>query len=74
MKHLDKLIDNINNSQHRITGFTPNQSQGAFKNGDNKILDKEYNTELKKKVGNLSKQIFKVRDLVRLHQPSDKTR
>jgi len=31
VKNLKKLIDNINNSQHRITGFTPNQIQQAFK-------------------------------------------
>jgi uncharacterized protein YoxC len=74
VKNLKKLIDNINNSQHRITGFTPNQIQEAFKNDDNEILDKAYDTELKKKKGNLSQQEFKVRDLVRLHQPSDKTR
>ena len=74
VKNLKKLISNINNSQHRITGFTPNQIQEAFKNEDTQILDKAYDTELKKKKGNLSKQIFKVRDLVRLHQPSDKTR
>jgi transposase InsO family protein len=74
VKNLKKLIDNINNSQHRITGFTPNQIQEAFKNEDTEILDKAYDTELKKKVGNLSKQEFKVRDLVRLYQPSDKTR
>jgi uncharacterized protein YoxC len=74
VKNLKKLIDNINNSQHRITGFTPNQIQQAFKNEDTEILNKAYDTELKKKKGNLSKQIFKVRDLVRLHQPSDKTR
>jgi uncharacterized protein YoxC len=74
VKNLQKLISNINNSQHRITGFTPNQIQEAFKNEDTQILDKAYDTELKKKVGNLSKQIFKVRDLVRLYQPSDKTR
>jgi hypothetical protein len=74
VKNLQKLIDNINNSQHRITGFTPNQIQEAFKNEDNEILDKANETELKKKKGNLSKQIFKVRDLVRLYQPSDKTR
>jgi hypothetical protein len=74
VKNLKKLIDNINNSQHRITGFTPNQIQEAFKNGDNEILDKANETELKKKKGNLSQQEFKVRDLVRIHQPSDKTR
>ena len=74
VKNLKKLIDNINNSQHRIIGFIPNQIQEAFKNEDTQILDKAYDTELKKKVGNLSKQIFKNRDLVRLYQPSDKTR
>jgi len=29
---------------------------------------------LKRKKNNLSKKIFKIRDLVRLYQPSDKTR
>jgi polyhydroxyalkanoate synthesis regulator phasin len=74
VKNLKKLIDNINNSQLRITGFTPNQIQEAFKNEDTIVLDKAYDTELKKKVGNLSKQVFQIRNLVRLHQPSDKTR
>jgi transposase InsO family protein len=32
LKNLQKLISNINNSQHRITGFTPEQIQQAFKN------------------------------------------
>jgi hypothetical protein len=32
VKNLQKLISNINNSQHRITGFTPEQIQQAFKN------------------------------------------
>ena len=49
VKHLDKLIDNINNSQHRMTGCTPNQIQEAFKKGDNEILNKANETELKKK-------------------------
>ena len=49
VKNLQKLIDNINNSQHRITGFTPNQIQQAFKNEDTEILNKAYDTELKKK-------------------------
>ena len=40
VKNLKKLIDNINNSQHRITGFTPNQIQQAFKNEDTEILNK----------------------------------
>ena len=60
VKNLKKLISNINNSQHRITGFTPNQIQEAFKNEDTEILDKAYDTELKKKNGNLSKQLFKI--------------
>jgi transposase InsO family protein len=50
VKHLQKLIDNIKNSQHRITGFTPNQIQEAFKNEDTQMLDKAYDTELKKKM------------------------
>ena len=25
VKNLEKLVDNINNSQHRKTGFTPNK-------------------------------------------------
>ena len=29
---------------------------------------------MKKKFGNISKEIFKIRDLVRIYQPSDKTR
>ena len=68
-----KLISNINNSQHSITGFTPNQIQEAFKNEDTELLNKANEKELKKKKGNLSKQIFKNRDLVRLYQPSDNT-
>ena len=32
-------MDNINNSQHRITGFTPNQIQQAYENEDTIILD-----------------------------------
>ena len=33
-RNLNKLIDNINNSQHSITGYTPNDIQKAFKNND----------------------------------------
>ena len=40
VKHLQKLISNINNSQHRITGCTPNQIQEAFEHEDNEILIK----------------------------------
>ena len=49
VKNLQKLIDNINNSQHRITGFTPNQIQAAFKIKDTIVLNKANETELKKK-------------------------
>jgi len=36
-KNLNKLIANINNSQHRITGFTPKDMQTAFKNNDKDV-------------------------------------
>ena len=74
VKHLQKLIDNINNSQHRITGFTPNQIQEAYENDDKEILDEAFDRELKKKHGNISQEVFKKNDMVRLHKPSDKTR
>jgi len=73
-KNLDKIIENINNSNHRITGFTPNEIQTAFKNDDNVILDSARDKELKIKKGNISKEVYEKGDLVRLHQPSDKTR
>jgi hypothetical protein len=71
---LDKLIENINNSNHRITGFTPNEIKHAFKNEDNITLDSAREKELKIKKGNISKEVYEKGDLVRLHQPSDKTR
>ena len=74
VKNLQKLIGNINDTQHRITGFTPNEIQQAYENEDTDILNKAFDTELKKKNGIISEQIFKVRDLVRIYQPSDKTR
>jgi transposase InsO family protein len=74
VKNLVKLVNNINNSQHRITGFTPEKIKDAYENDDKDILEKAFDTELKKKVGNISKEIFKIRDLVRIYQPSDKTR
>ena len=55
---------------HSIELQAPNQIQQAYQNDDTIILDKAYDTELKKKVGNLSQII----NLVRLYQPSDKTR
>jgi hypothetical protein len=74
VKHLQNLIDNINNSQHRITGFTPNQIQEAYENDDKEILDEAFDRELKKKHDNISQEIFKKRDMVRIYLPSDKTR
>ena len=74
VKNLDKLIENINNSRHRITGYTPNDIQKAYKNDDNEILDSARGKELKIKKANISKEVFEKGDLVRLHQPSDKTR
>jgi len=73
-KNLQKLIDNINNSQHRITGFTPNQIQEAYEKNDEGVLEEAYNKELKKKGSNISKEIYNVGDFVRIHEPSDKTR
>jgi len=73
-KNLNKMIDNINNSQHRITGFTPNEIQKAFKNDDKDVLEEANNKELKKKKPNISREVFEVGDLVRIHKPSDKTR
>ena len=73
-KNLNKLIDNINNSQHRITGFTPNEIQTAYKNNDKVVLDEAFDKELKKKKPNISREVFEVGDLVRIHKPSDKTR
>ena len=74
IKNLDKLIGNINNSQHRITGFTPNETQTAFKNDNKDVLDKAYEKEMKIKKPNISKEVYEVGDLVRIHTPSDKTR
>ena len=74
VKNLDRLIENINNSNHRITGFTPNEIKSAFKIDDNVILDSAREKELKIKKKNISKEVYEKGDLVRLHQPSDKTR
>ena len=74
VKNLDKLINNINNSQHRITGFTPNEIQTAFKNNNKEVLDEAFNKELKIKKPNISKEVFEVGDLLRIKKPSDKTR
>ena len=74
VKNLRKLVDNINNSQHRITGYTPNKIQEAVLENNEELLNKAQENELKKKKGNISKEIFYIKDLVRIIQPSDKTR
>ena len=74
VKNLNKLIDNINNSQHSITGFTPNDIQKAYKSNDKIVLDSAYSKELKKKKSNISREVFEKGDLARLYRPSDKTR
>jgi hypothetical protein len=74
IKILRKLINNINDLEHRITGFTPDQIKEAYENDNKALLDEAFDTELKKKFGNISKEIFKIRYLVRIYQPSDKTR
>ena len=58
-KNLQILIGHINNTNHRITRFTPNQIQEAYENDDKEILDEAFDRELKKKHGNTSQEIFK---------------
>ena len=72
VKNLNKLIENINNSQHSITGFTPNDIQKAYKSNDKIVLDSAYDKELKKKKSNISREVFEVGDTVRLYRPSNK--
>ena len=45
IKNLDKLISNINNSQHRIIGFTQKEIQTAFKNNDKEVFEEAFNKE-----------------------------
>ena len=72
VKNLNKLIENINNSQHSITGITPNDIQKAYKSNDKIVLDSAYDKELKKKKSNISREVFEVGDTVRLYRPSNK--
>jgi uncharacterized protein YoxC len=44
IKNLQKLFNNINDSQHRITGFTPNQIKEAYVNDDKELLEEEFDT------------------------------
>ena len=57
-----------------MIGFTSNQIKQAYENDDKSLLEEAFETELKNKFGNILKEIFKIRDLVRIYQPSDKTR
>ena len=50
LKNLQKLINNIHDSQHKITGFTPNQIKEAYENDDKALLEEAFDTELKKKI------------------------
>ena len=43
---LQNLVDNINNSQHRITGFTPNKIQEAVFENDEEFLNKAQENKL----------------------------
>ena len=44
--NLQKLVDNIKNSQHRITGFTPNKIQEVVLENDEELLNKAQENEL----------------------------
>ena len=70
VQNLDNIIENINNYNHKITGFTPNEIESALKNDDHVILDSAREKELKIKKGNISKEVYIKGDLVRFHQPS----
>jgi hypothetical protein len=43
---LQNLVDNINNSKHRITGFTPNKIQEAVLENDAEFLNKAQENKL----------------------------
>ena len=44
--NLQNLVDNIKNSQHRITGFTLNKIQEAVLENDEDLLNKAQENEL----------------------------
>jgi len=58
VQNLDKFIGNINNSNHRINGYTPNEIQKASKNDDNVVLESARDKELKIKKKNISKEVY----------------
>ena len=44
--HSQNLVDNISNSQHRITGFTPNKIQETVLENDEELSNKAQENEL----------------------------
>jgi hypothetical protein len=44
--NLQNLVDNINNSRHRITWFTPNEIQEAVLENDEELLNIAQENEL----------------------------
>ena len=44
--NLQILVDNINNSQHRITGYTPNKIQEEVLENNEDVLNKAQENEL----------------------------
>jgi len=74
VKNLNKLVSNINNTEHRIKKATPKELEEAHETNDKETLEKAKKTEIKFKKKTISKEIFNKGDNVRLYQPSDKTR
>jgi len=60
-KNLQILIGHINNTNHRITRFTPNQIQEAYENDDKEILDEAFDRKLKKNTATHHKKFSKTR-------------
>ena len=56
--NLQNLVDNINNSQHRITGFTPIKIQEAVLENNEELINKAQENELKKRKGTYQKKYF----------------
>jgi acetyl-CoA carboxylase alpha subunit len=56
--NLKKIVHNINNSQHRITGFTSNKIQEAVLENDEELLNKSQENELEKRKETYQKEFF----------------
>jgi hypothetical protein len=74
VKNLNKLVSNINNTEHSIKKATPKELEKAYKNNDKEAIDTAKENEIKAKKRTISKITFEKGDKVRLFQPSDKTR